>query len=473
MAQPASDTAWRIEQNGINPVAVAERHSTPANLFWVWFAANLAIVGLVLGAVVMSYGLSLFQGLLSLLGVFSFILIGYFAIPGARTGVPTMILSRATFGTRGNFLPSIVSWLNLVGWETVVLVIATYAFEAALQAAFGLAPSTVTTVLSLVVVMGIAFSVAVLGHATLVRVQTIFSYLFGALSIVVAVLLLPHINLAKVIALPSGSWLKGFLPALSIIIAGTGLSWVNTASDYTRYLPKDVSHRTVVSMTTWGSAIPAISLMALGVFLYGSFPKLATTANPIGLLQQALPTWVAVPYLLTAVASMVTGDIMDIYSSGLSLLAAEVKIPRYKTVLVDAVLSVGGSLYILLVAQNFIGTFEAFLTLLAGVLAPWAAVFLIDLPGHLRQGIDVEALYRHGDSRYGRYRVPALVSWGVGLVVSLLFTSTLLFQGPLAIGIFNGSDLGFLLGFAVSAIIYGIWPNARSLGASSRLRRGV
>lgn len=463
MVEPQSDRAWRIERNGANAVTVAERHATVRDVFWVWFAANLAILGLVLGAVVMSYGLSLAQGLLALVGVFSFALVGYFAVPGARTGVPTMVLSRLAFGTRGNVLPSLVSWINLVGWETVVLVVATYALQAAFTAAFGWPASTATTLLSLAVVMGVAFSVALLGHATLVRVQTAFAYLFGVLTLFVAAFLVPHIDWARLVDLPSGSWLKGFLPALSIVIAGTGLSWVNAAADYTRYLPRDVEARRVVAATTWGSVIPAVGLMALGVLLYGSLPKLATAANPIGLLQAALPAWVAVPYLLTAVGSMVTGDIMDVYSSGMSLLAADVPIPRYKTVLVDAALSVGASLYILLAAQNFIATFEAFLTLLAGALAPWAAVFLVALrrAGGGRD-ILVEELYRGSRSRYGAWQWPALVAWAVGLAVSLLFTSTSLFSGPLAVGVFNGSDLGFLLGFLVSAAVYAAWPAPRA-----------
>ncbi len=462
MAAASGDQAWRIEQNGANPVPDGERHASPGNLFWVWFAANLAIVGLVLGAVAMSYGLSLAQGFLVLTGVGSFALIGYFAIPGTRTGVPTMVLSRASFGTRGNVFPSLVSWVNLVGWETVVLVVATLALEAAGHAAFGWAPTWPVAVGSLALVMGVAFSVALLGHATLVRVQTAFSYIFGAMTVVVAALLLPHVHWAALGRIPAGPWLTGVLPAFSVVVAGTGLSWVNTASDYTRYLPRTTASRRIWGATMWGSVIPAAALMLLGLLLYGGHAGLATTANPIGYLQSMLPSGLAVPYLLTAVASMVTGDILDIYSSGLSLLAAEIRIPRYRTVFVDAVLSVAGSLYVLLAAsQSFMGTFEAFLSLLAGVLAPWAGVFLVDLATRLKPGVVVAELYRGRASVYGAYRVPALVAWGAGLVVAALFSSTTVYQGPLATGVFQGSDLGFLVAFAASVLIYGGWPRGQ------------
>jgi NCS1 family nucleobase:cation symporter-1 len=467
-ANELGDRPWRIERNGINPVPDSDRHASTSDLFWVWFAANLAIVGLVLGAVGMSYGLSLWQGVLVLCGVGSFALIGYFAIPGTRTGVPTMVLSRATFGTRGNVLPSVVSWLNLVGWETVVLVVATLALESAARAAFGVRAGLPTTVAALLVVMGVAFSVALLGHATLVRVQTVFSYVFGGMTVVVAAFLLPRVDFARLVAIPNGPWITGVLPAWSVVVAGTGLSWVNAAADYTRYLPRRTAGRRIWSATTFGSVIPALALMLLGVLLYGGHAGLATTANPIGYLQALLPVWLAVPYLLTAVASMVTGDILDIYSSGLSLLAAEVKIPRYKTVLVDAVLSVGGSLYVLLAARaNFMGTFEAFLSLLAGVLAPWAGVFVVDLATRLRDGVAVAELYRGRESRYGAYRASALAAWGAGLVVAGLFTSTPVFSGPLATGVFQGSDLGFVAAFVASMAVYGLWPRGRGAQVGS------
>ncbi len=461
MQQPVSDAAWRIETNGGDPVEADLRHGSLRDLFWVWFAANLAIVGLVLGAAVMSYGLSFWQGILAILGAFSFVLIGYFAIPGARTGVPTMILSRASFGTRGNLLPSLVSWLNLVGWETVVLVVATYALEGVFRRLFGLGASAGTLVLSLLVVMAVAFSVALLGHATLVRVQTLFSYIFGILTIGVAVWLVPHINFARTFSLPAGPWLTGFLPALSIVIAGTGLSWVNTAADYTRYLKRDTPARGIVGATTWGAVIPAVSLMVLGALLYSGMPALATSGNYIGLLQRALPAWLAVPYLLTAVASMVTGDIMDIYSSGLSLLAARLRVARYKTVVVDAVLSGAASLYVILAAHNFIATFSAFLTLLAAVLAPWAAVFLVDLTTRLRGGINVKALYAEREGPYAGVRWPALAAWLAGLILGLSLTSSTLWSGPLAHGVFQASNLGYLAGFTLAAVVYAVLGRVR------------
>jgi len=56
----------------------------------------------------------------------------------------------------------------------------------------------------------------------------------------------------------------------------------------------------------------------------------------------------------------------------------------------------------------------------------------------------------------GGVRLPALIAWLAGTVVGLLFTASPLFTGPLAVGIFAESSLGYLLGCTVSASLYAV-----------------
>ncbi len=455
----SSSPVWRVEQRGLEAVPAQERRGGARGIFAVWFAGNLAITSVVIGAVVASYGLSVVQSLIALLGVFSFLIVGYFGLPGMRTGRPTMALSEASFGHWGNIVPSALSWLNLVGWETVVLVIAAYALEAAYEAAFNVPSSSGALVIALAVVATLAFSIAFVGHAAIVMMQTVFSCLFGVLTVVVTALLLPRVHWHALLGTHSGPWLAGVVPALSIVIAASGLSWVNMASDYTRYLHPNTPARRVVWATTLGAAIPVFSLMALGVVLASTAPSLASAVNPVGALEAMLPPWIRVLYLLTAVGGMVTGDILDIYSAGLSLLAAHVRLPRSRTVFVDAALSLTASLYVLLVAKNVVGTFEAFLSLVAGVLAPWTAIFLLDSRRWHREG------YPGPGGARNRWHWQACTAWLVGTAVSVAFTSTGVFSGPLAVGVFEGSSLGFILGFFVTLTLYA------GLGLLSRPRR--
>jgi len=474
----SSSPAWQVERRGIEPVPGDERHGRVGDVFRLWLAGNLAITSVVIGAVVMSYGLSLKQSLIALLGVWSFLLVGYFSVPGVRTGRPTMALSAECFGRVGNVFPAALSWLNLVGWQTVVLVVATYALEAVFQIVFGTQSGPLALLTALAVVAALAFGVAFLGHAAIVKVQTAFAYLFGGLTLVAAAFLLPDVHWGALLRTPDGPWLTGLVPAFSIVVAFSGLSWVNMASDYSRYLPLRTPARPVVLAATLGSVVPVLALMGLGVVLAPSLPGLASAANPIAELQALLPSWFAVPYLLAVVGGMVTGDILDIYSSGLSLIAARVRIPRSRTVLVDAALSLAASVYILLVASDAIATFQAFLTLIAGALAPWAAIFLVDAWGWSRRGYPGrEALLLGGSGPAGSATVlpavrwPAFVAWAAGIVTSLLLTSTSVYTGALAKGVFAGSSLGFLAGFAVALALYGGFQALAGRGVTTA--RGV
>jgi purine-cytosine permease-like protein len=104
----ASDTTvdvLSLETRGIEPVPDDERNGNPLQLFWVWFAANISILGLPLGATLVVFtGLNIWQALIvALVGAAgSFAIVGIVSIAGKRGGAPSLTLSRATFGVRGN-----------------------------------------------------------------------------------------------------------------------------------------------------------------------------------------------------------------------------------------------------------------------------------------------------------------------------------------------------------------------------------
>ena len=88
-------------------IADAERTGRARELFWPWFGANVSVLGLCYGAFALGFGISFWQAAIAgLVGiVFSFLLCGFVALAGKRGSAPTMVLSRAAFGVRGNRLP--------------------------------------------------------------------------------------------------------------------------------------------------------------------------------------------------------------------------------------------------------------------------------------------------------------------------------------------------------------------------------
>lgn len=384
----------------------------------------------------------------------SFLLVGVLGVAGKRSGAPMLLLSRACFGPLGNLGPLLVSWISLVGWETVSVITAAYALLGLFQL-LGLPATLFWTSLSLVIVAGLVVAIGLLGHATLVWIQRAATWIFGLLTLVIVGLLLARTHWSAVLALPPGPWDKGMLASLSIILAGTGIGWVNASADYTRYLPSQARARSLIGWTVLGSTLPLFVLIMVGMLLSSAVPGLAGAANPVQAIGDALPAWMAVPYLLTALGGLVAAADLSIYSSGLNMLAAGLKLARYKTVLIDGVLMVAGSLFVLLLAQNFLGPFESFLQLLAAGLAAWAAVFLLDM-AERRLYLAADLLMTGHESRYfyrGGIRWSALLAWLAGILVGLGFTVSPWFRGPFAVGIFATSSLGSLLGFVASALV--------------------
>ena len=82
-------------------VPMNERNGKPKDLFFIWFASNIGILGVVYGAMIVGFQLSFVQSVLAaLVAAFSFVLVGYISIAGKENGITTFMLSRAAFGDK-------------------------------------------------------------------------------------------------------------------------------------------------------------------------------------------------------------------------------------------------------------------------------------------------------------------------------------------------------------------------------------
>ncbi|MEU9877743.1 purine-cytosine permease family protein [Streptomyces phaeochromogenes] len=452
----------QVEAHGLDVIGDAERKGTPRTLFWPWFGANVSILGLSYGSFALGFGISFWQALAAgVIGiVFSFLLCGFVAVAGKRGSAPTMVLSRAAYGVRGNRLPSVVSWMLTVGWETVLTALATMATATVLDR-LGWGGGTGTKVVALIVVGALVVVGGVMGFDLIMRLQTVITVVTGVLTVVYIGLVADHIHWSAVSAVPSGS-AQEFIGALVFMMTGFGLGWVNAAADYSRYLPRDSSGRGVVGWTTFGASVAPLLLLVFGLLLAGSSTTLNTAiaADPIGALTTILPTWFLIPFAAVAVLGLVGGAVLDIYSSGLALLAAGLRVPRYLAALLDGVLMIAGSIYIVFLTDDFLGQFIGFLTTLGVPVAAWCGVMLADLALRRRDYDEADLFRPRG--RYGDVEPLPLVltlaatAIGWGLVTNtaagwLEWQGYLL--GPLGLGGKDGSwayaNLGVLAALAL------------------------
>jgi purine-cytosine permease-like protein len=194
--------------------------------------------------------------------------------------------------------------------------------------------------------------------------------------------------------------------ATVLVLTGFGVGWVNSAADYSRYMPRRARSTGVVFWPTFGGSLPVVILVAYGVLLCAGNDKLSgeIAADPIGALTTLLPTWFLVPFALVAVAGLVSGAILDIYSSGLTLLTLGLRVPRWSAAGLDGVLMILGTIYIVWVADNFLSIFIAFLIILGVPMAAWCGIFLCDLFMR-RYPYDEQSLFRRtaGSNQGGDY----------------------------------------------------------------------
>ncbi len=471
---PSSDPLWGIETRGIEPVPASDRHGRAVELFWLWCGANVAVISVVYGAILAIMGLNLWQAaLVALIGTaLSFFLVGVLSVSGKKRGTPALIISRAVFGRWGNIPPTLISWINLLGWETINTIIVAYALAELARITLHLPTSALLELACTFVACILALVLSVLGHATLAWIQRVVTILFGGMTLVLLPFLLTEVNWHAVVT-KSPAPFASVLGAISIVGAATGISWVNVAADYSRYLPRSERSGSVIGWTTAGATFPVFLLIAVGFLVSTKVNGLATSTNPVGVLRTALPAWLSIPYLLTAVGGLLAETVLGLYSSGLNLLALGVKVKRYKTVFVDASVMTLGSAYVLLISHSFVAPFESFLELLADGLAPWAAILVVDLL--VRRSYDVQILDGANRQFQGSYSYRSginwagLISWLVGVLLGLCFTVSPWFAGPFAKGVFARSSLGYFIALLAAGVVYGLYSVKDKPGASAHL----
>jgi nucleobase:cation symporter-1, NCS1 family len=273
------------------------------------------------------------------------------AIPGARTGAPSMVLLRGLFGTRASYLPTVLNILQLVGWTTFELVVigdAMHQLRPELPKwSYVLVGGVITTVLALRPLGWIR----VLRKYVTVIVLVALTYFF--------VQILRH----PLPAWGTGSW-HDFWIAVDTVV-GVSVSWVPLVSDYSRHAH---SGRDAAAGVFFGYSVTQIACYALGLF------TLVTVAN--GHDDQIFGAFLAVPLGGLAFAVLAIRELdqsfADTYSTAISVQNLRPRWDRRVLALVVGSLATVGAL-----ALN-IEDYENFLLLIGSVFTPLLGVLVVD-----------------------------------------------------------------------------------------------
>jgi NCS1 nucleoside transporter family len=449
------DEVFVIEQRGIALVPPEERHGKPRDLFWMWLGTNLNVFYVVNGAIVIAIGLSFGQALFAILvGNLAFFAVGLTSLQGPDTGTSTFMVSRASYGPNGGKGLSFFNWLTVVGFEASGIALIVLAGLELLSKA-GIHESTATKAILIFVAAGIQLFLPLFGHATILAAERWLSYLFIPLFAIMAILVAPKVHLG---ALSSGASFAGITVAIALVISAGGLSWANTGSDYSRYLPQSSSKKGIFWWSSIGGLIPGVLLEILGAAV-ASVVSASTASDPIAGLPKALPSWVVVPYLILAILTLFAVNTIDLYSSGLTLQAMGLPIKRWQAVLVDLTICIVVT-FVAIFSSSFNRLYSEFLGLLIVWLAPWFAIYVVDWL--LRRGrYDAQSLVAKRGGRYwrnGGIHWPGVIAQVLGMVAAAMWIDSLAYVGPLSTRT-NGSDFSVFMGIGVGGLVY--WLLAR------------
>ena len=435
---------FELELNGPNLIQESERTGAAKSLFWPWCGANVSLLALSYGAFFLGFGISFKQATYAaIIGtVLSFLVVGVSSLAGKKSNAPTMILSRAAFGVKGNIVPGALSYLIFVGWETVLVSLATLA-TGTVFARLGHINHNLSLIIGFVIAVSLTVFGGVLGFSTIMKIQKWLTLVTVLMTVVYIALTFDNVNWSVVTSIKDGTN-QGFIGALIFGITGIGLGWVNSAADYSRYLPRTVSSKAVVGWTVLGASLVPIVLVIYGSALAGSSKELSDgiAMDPIGALTTLLPTWFLIPFALVAILGLVGGAILDLYSSGLTLVSIGLPVKRHIAASIDAFIMLAGTIYIVWFADNFFFPFQGFLITLGVPVAVWSAIFVADVI--MRKAPYSESDLYNPNARYGAWNrksltlmvIGSIIGWGL---VTNTFAGWLSWQGYL-LGLIGGKQ---------------------------------
>ncbi|NJE06566.1 putative hydroxymethylpyrimidine transporter CytX [Thermococcus sp. M36] len=405
----------------IKPIRGKERTFTLATLLAIWFGAGISIAEFWAGALLtpaLSLGAALAVIVLGhLLGN---AVMGLIAIEGEETGLPTMVLSRAPLGIKGSLLPSVLNYLQLIGWTAIMLIVGARAMNA------------VSKVLGFenyafwVLLLGILVTLwTYIGPKNWEKLEKVAALLLLLLSLWLTYITLEKFSLGELFSKP-GTGEIGLMLGLDLVIA-MPLSWAPLIADYSRFAKGRKA-------AFWGTYLGYFVSSGLFYFV-GALTNIAVgESDPISIIAAY---GLGIPVMLVVVFSTVTTTFMDVYSAAITYKNVSPKADAEKQVLLV------GALGILLALFFPMEEYEGFLLLIGGAFVSLTAIMITDYFLIRGQYKAEELLDESGP--FAGYNLKALLVWAVGFA----FYMALAVEGLFGLHVPILSDLGYRLGSSI------------------------
>jgi len=440
--------AGRIEVRSIDWVPEGDRHGRVSDQSKFWFLGNFQFLTIAMGFIGPGMGLSLgWTALAGALGVFiGTFFMAFHANQGAELGLPQMIQSRAQFGYRGVILPLVATLVTYVGFNVLDTILIADG-GATLLGWDPLALSAGVAVLAAVL--------AIWGHDWL---HLVFKILFW-----ISLPLFSLLSLAIVAGAAGGApaadlgfnWV-GFCTELAAG-ASYNITYATYVSDYSRYLPPNISRRRVILSVFFGASLSAVWLIALGAWLATRF---GATDALVALDQAGNAVFPGFGGILALCSVTVLTAVMGMnaYSGMLTVVTAVDSVRKVRPTRTLRIVTIAFVALLWLVVAHSLGGEEveavnSVFVIMLYMLAPWTAINLLDYYLVRRGDYAVTHLFRP-DGIYGTWRRQGITAYLVGFCASLPFIVLPgMLVGPVA-EMLGGIDVGWLVGLGLTGAVY-------------------
>ncbi|MBK3562869.1 cytosine permease [Streptomyces sp. MBT62] len=453
-----------LEIRSIDYVPLDERHGKLWHLGPLWFMSNAQIATLAVGLISITEGGNLIWSLIAivagtLLGTF---FMAFHSAQGPQLGLPQMIQSRPQFGYVGALLVWLFAYVQYAGFNVFNTILAGEALHTTVHG---------NTKMWVAVVTVIGFVIALVGYDVIHKAEQFLTYSF------LVVFGIFTVGVLATLHYPAGSFdLGGFswTPFLAQfgVVAGYQISWAIYVSDYSRYLPPDVTVRKTFYWTYFGSALGGVWLMTLGALLAAWAGKDFDTIRSINAAGDKVFSGFGAIVLLFATLGLISVTALNMYGGSLTLISAIDSLKKVQPTVSVRALTIGLTAALSLIGafaatSDFLTNFNNFLLLVLYLFIPWTAVNLMDYYVVRRGHYAIAEIFNpHGI--YGRWGWHGIISYLVGFGVMVPFFSVgTLYVGPIAHAM-DGADLSLFVGLPVAGLLY--WWLSRSIDVEAEIR---
>ena len=403
----------------VEVISADKRTMSNWDMFATWVGANANNGTWYIGGVIAAAGMYTASTTLIISGLVSYALLALASFMGYKTGLPMMALTRASFGLRGSFIPSIINIVQFIGWAAANTFIAAISISVIFKDLFGwqayTAGGKAGLVIGIIIMSLLHLASISLGERSVRMIERIGIVLVFIFVLWESIVVFQHVSLADIFAWNPPAKVRISSGAAIDILAAFNLAWVTASSSFSRFTKRK-------SGATGWSFLGA----NIGLFWFAFIGLTATIAT--ALMNNAFdpndsdPSTIAsklglgIIALLVIVITSTTANAVNLMAAGSALTNMWHKVKLTPALWIVTIAATLVS-FIPLWFATFLDAFILFLDYIGMFLGPEIAVFLVDF-FFIRKGQYALDQFTKVDGKYwynGGLNWIAIASWAVGI----------------------------------------------------------